>query len=60
MRVRSKLLSCITLVIFRKGFVCVNTLIITGSDAEGASEMFKIYCIAFDETPRTEVERNKL
>jgi asparaginyl-tRNA synthetase len=29
-------------VIFRKRFVYVNTPIITGSDAEGAGEMFKV------------------
>jgi asparaginyl-tRNA synthetase len=37
----------------RKGFVYVNTPIITGSDAEGA-EMFKVTALPFDGTPRTE------
>jgi asparaginyl-tRNA synthetase len=31
----------------------VNTPIITGSDAEGAGEMFKV-TLPFDNTPRTE------
>jgi asparaginyl-tRNA synthetase len=37
----------------RKGFVYVNTPIITGSDAEGG-EMFKVTALPFDGTPRTE------
>jgi asparaginyl-tRNA synthetase len=37
-----------------KGFVYVNTPIITGSDAEGAGEMFKVTALPFDKTPRTE------
>jgi asparaginyl-tRNA synthetase len=36
----------------RKGFVYVA--IITGSDAEGAGEMFKVTALPFDGTPRTE------
>jgi asparaginyl-tRNA synthetase len=36
-----------------KGFVYVNTPI-TGSDAEGAGEMFKVTALPFDGTPRTE------
>jgi asparaginyl-tRNA synthetase len=32
----------------------VNTPIITGSDAEGAGEMFKVTALPFDNTPRTE------
>jgi asparaginyl-tRNA synthetase len=35
-----------------KGFVYVNTPIITGSDAEGAGEMFKVTALPFDGTPR--------
>jgi asparaginyl-tRNA synthetase len=34
--------------------VYVNTPIITGSDAEGAGEMFKVTALPFDNTPRTE------
>jgi asparaginyl-tRNA synthetase len=32
--------------------VYVNTPIITGSDAEGAGEMFKVTALPFDGTPR--------
>jgi asparaginyl-tRNA synthetase len=39
-----------------RGFVYVNTPIITGSDAEGAGEMFKVTALPFD-TPRTEEEK---
>jgi asparaginyl-tRNA synthetase len=34
-----------------KGF-SINTPIITGSDAEGAGEMFKVTALPFDGTPR--------
>jgi asparaginyl-tRNA synthetase len=34
--------------------IYVNTPIITGSDAEGAGEMFKVTALPFDGTPRTE------
>ena len=37
-----------------KGFLYMHTPIITGSDAEGAGEMFKVTTLPFDETPRTE------
>lgn len=37
-----------------EGFVYVNTPIITGSDAEGAGEMFKVSTLDFDKLPRTE------
>ena len=37
-----------------KGFVYMHTPIITGSDAEGAGELFKVSTLPFDETPRTE------
>ena len=37
-----------------KGFVYLHTPIITGSDAEGAGEMFKVTTLPFDHTPRTE------
>jgi len=36
------------------GFVYVNTPIITGSDAEGAGEMFKVTALPFENTPKTE------
>lgn len=38
----------------QKGFFYVNTPIITGSDAEGAGEMFQVSALPFDNTPRTE------
>jgi asparaginyl-tRNA synthetase len=53
MRVRS-FCHLLCTVIFKKGFVYVNTPIITGSDAEGAGEMFKVTALPFDGTPRTE------
>ncbi|MDZ4794701.1 MAG: asparagine--tRNA ligase [Bacteroidota bacterium] len=37
-----------------KGFLYMHTPIITGSDAEGAGEMFKVTTLPFDETPRTD------
>lgn len=37
-----------------RGFVYVHTPIVTGSDAEGAGEMFKVTTIDFNEVPRTE------
>jgi asparaginyl-tRNA synthetase len=47
---------CCAQLFSRKGFVYVNT-IITGSDAEGAGEMFKVTALPFDGTPRTETEK---
>ncbi len=35
-----------------KGFVCMHTPIITGSDAEGAGELFRVTTLPFDNTPR--------
>ena len=37
-----------------KGFVYMHTPIITGSDAEGAGEMFRVTTIDFDSVPRNE------
>ena len=37
-----------------KGFVYMHTPIITGSDAEGAGELFKVTTLPFDETPRND------
>ena len=37
-----------------RGFVYVNTPIITGSDCEGAGEMFRVSTLNPDELPRTE------
>ncbi|WP_293871845.1 asparagine--tRNA ligase [Flavobacterium sp.] len=53
MRVRSVLSFAIHHYFQEKGFVYVNTPIITGSDAEGAGEMFKVTALPFDNTPRT-------
>jgi asparaginyl-tRNA synthetase len=36
------------------GFFYLHTPIITGSDAEGAGQMFKVTTLDFDKTPRTE------
>jgi asparaginyl-tRNA synthetase len=52
MRVRS-FCHLLCTVIFKKDLY-VNTPIITGSDAEGAGEMFKVTALPFDGTPRTE------
>tara|TARA_B110000503_G_scaffold137847_1_gene222826 strand:- start:454 stop:1899 length:1446 start_codon:yes stop_codon:yes gene_type:complete len=54
MRVRSVLSFAIHNYFQERGFVYVNTPIITGSDAEGAGEMFKVTALPFDKTPRTE------
>ncbi|MGA9638984.1 asparagine--tRNA ligase [Flavobacterium sp.] len=54
MRVRSVLSFAVHSYFQEKGFVYVNTPIITGSDAEGAGEMFKVTSLSFDNTPRTE------
>lgn len=54
MRVRSVLSFAVHSYFQEKGFVYVNTPIITGSDAEGAGEMFKVTALPFDGTPRTE------
>lgn len=37
-----------------RGFFNLHTPIITGSDAEGAGEMFRVTTLPFDNTPRTE------
>ncbi len=37
-----------------KGFYCVHTPIITGSDAEGAGEMFRVTTLNIDNPPRDE------
>ena len=37
-----------------KGFVYMHTPVITGSDAEGAGELFKVTTLPFDKTPRHE------
>ena len=37
-----------------KGFVYMHTPIITGSDAEGAGELFRVTTLPFDKTPRND------
>ncbi|MEY2692746.1 MAG: hypothetical protein RIT03_1136 [Bacteroidota bacterium] len=54
MRVRSVLSYAVHHYFQQRGFVYVNTPIITGSDAEGAGEMFKVTALPFDGTPRDE------
>ena len=54
MRVRSVLAHAVHNYFQEQGFVYVNTPIITGSDAEGAGEMFKVTSLPFDNPPRKE------
>jgi len=54
MRVRSTLSFAVHQYFQERGFYYVNTPIITGSDAEGAGEMFKVTSLPFDNTPRKE------
>ncbi|MGX7667587.1 asparagine--tRNA ligase [Flavobacterium pedocola] len=54
MRVRSTLSFAVHQYFQEKGFFYVNTPIITGSDAEGAGEMFRVTALPFDGTPRNE------
>lgn len=54
MRVRSVLAFAVHEYFQKRGFVYVNTPVITGSDAEGAGEMFQVTSLPFDNPPRTE------
>lgn len=54
MRVRSVLSYAVHKYFQEKGFVYFNAPIITGSDAEGAGEMFHVTTLPFDNTPRKE------
>ena len=51
LRVRSNLSFAIHKYFKEKGFFYVNTPIITGSDAEGAGEMFKVTTLEIEKTP---------
>ena len=51
-RVRSIVSYAIHKFFQERGFVCVHTPIITGSDAEGAGEMFRVTTLDFDKIPR--------
>jgi len=54
MRVRSKLSFAVHQYFQNNGFNYVNTPIITGSDAEGAGEMFKVSIFEPNKAPKTE------
>ncbi|SFR07202.1 asparagine--tRNA ligase [Desulfoscipio geothermicus] len=51
-RVRSTAAYAIHKFFQERGFVYVHTPIITGSDAEGAGEMFRVTTLGFDKMPR--------
>jgi asparaginyl-tRNA synthetase len=53
-RVRNSLSFAIHKFFFDKGFVYLHTPIITGSDAEGAGEMFKVTTLDLDNIPKNE------
>lgn len=53
-RVRSLVAHAIHNFFQEQNFVYVHTPIITGSDAEGAGEMFQVTTLNLDKTPRTE------
>ena len=53
-RLRSALSFAIHKFFQEKGFVYVHTPIITGSDCEGAGEMFHVTALDFNDTPRDE------
>jgi asparaginyl-tRNA synthetase len=54
MRVRSVLAHAVHTYFQEKGFVYVNTPIITGADAEGAGEMFQVTSLPLDNLPKNE------
>ncbi|TBX70691.1 asparagine--tRNA ligase [Flavobacterium silvisoli] len=54
MRVRSVLAHAVHTYFQERGFVYVNTPIITGADAEGAGEMFQVTSMPLDSLPKTE------
>lgn len=53
-KVRNALAYAIHQFFFEKGFVYLHTPIITGSDAEGAGEMFQVTTLDLDNLPRLE------
>ncbi len=53
-RVRSEVAYAIHSFFNQRGFVYVHTPIITGSDAEGAGEMFRVTTLDIDNPPRNE------
>lgn len=54
MRVRSVLAFAVHQYFQEKGFVYVNTPVITGADAEGAGEMFQVTSLPLDKLPKNE------
>jgi len=54
MRVRSVLAFAVHKYFQDKGFVYVNTPVITGADAEGAGEMFQVTALNMDNPPKDE------
>lgn len=52
-RVRHALAFAVHQFFHEKGFIYLNTPIITASDAEGAGEMFRVSTLPFDNPPRT-------
>lgn len=54
MRVRSVLAYAVHKYFQDKGFVYVNTPVITGADAEGAGEMFQVTSLPLDNLPKNE------
>ena len=54
MRVRSVLAFAVHHYFQEKGFVYVNTPVITGADAEGAGEMFQVTSLPLDNLPKNE------
>lgn len=54
MRVRSVLSYAVHKYFQDKGFVYVNTPVITGADAEGAGEMFQVTALPLDNLPKNE------
>ena len=54
MRVRSVLSHAVHTYFQERGFVYVNTPIITGADAEGAGEMFQVTSLPLDKLPKNE------
>lgn len=53
-RVRHQLAMAIHQFFHNKGFVYMHSPIITGSDAEGAGEMFRVTTLPLDKLPKTE------
>ena len=53
-RVRSAAAQAIHKFFAEKGFIYVNTPLITGSDCEGAGEMFKVTTLELEDVPKTE------